>query len=58
MQRDPTLGAIQKEEDCDECGKVTTHEWAWFPAAPFVGQPEEWHWVCTGLSAEGRAAGK
>jgi len=55
---DLTSGAIRKEADCPECGKVTTHEWILFPGAPFVGQREMWHWVCTGLSAEERAAGK
>ena len=58
MPRDPTPVAIHKEVHCQECGTVTTHEWIKYPAEPFLGQRDEWHWECTGLSAEERATGK
>ena len=59
MPRDLTPGGvIRKEADCPECGKVTTHEWIKYPATPFLGQRDEWHWACTGMSAAERAAEK
>jgi hypothetical protein len=57
MPREPTPGAIQKEANCADCGKLTTHEWIKYPATPFLGQRDEWHWACTGMSAAERDAG-
>jgi len=36
MPREPTPGAIQKEANCADCGKLTTHEWIKYPATPFL----------------------
>jgi hypothetical protein len=58
MPREPTPGAIQKEANCADSGKLTTHEWIKYPATPFLGQRDQWHWACTGLSAAERQAGK
>ena len=58
MPRDPTPGAIRKEAECADCGRLTTHVWVRYEGDAQSGERDGWHWVCTGLSAEERAAGK
>ena len=58
MPRDPTPGAIQKDDDCAECAKRTRWDWLKIEGVRELGQRDEWDWYCTGLTAEQRAAGR